>query len=404
MKKRINNLIVYYISIMIILFLFIGCFNKKNGNQSISSENIKIDIDSIDKNDTVYFTDIFSDYKIIPLETKKECLVGQINSIRFCDDKIVVLDSRIGKAVFVFDRNGKFIRKIGKIGKGPGEYVSPGSIATDEDKKEVAIYDEMLNRIQLFSLDGKFINSIKIKQKLACKSIEISDNKIYLSNYIHKSIKYLLFAIDPDGQIVGEWLPNQYEFQNNSTTAPYNIFLRTSHEVRFRDHLMNIVYNIKGNLVKPFITLESKNHITTKELEELYGKGSRPRKKQSNFKNRKFIGISSYSEVNNFSILEYSNNTNNYTLFYNQKNKKVKCVKFLNFKDDLTHFSGRQSGYFFSSYGDGLIASVNQYFMSYFIENIKNGKISSDNLNLINLTMESNPVIIIYKCRKNPLL
>ena len=389
--------------ILLIVCLFIACSDNRNGHiVSGSTENIKINIDKVSQNDTVYFSDLFNDYHIIPLETRKECLIGQINSIRFCDSKIIILDGRISKSVFIFDLNGNFIRKIGKVGKGPGEYISPSSISADEEKKEIAIYDGRLNRIQLFSLEGKFLKSIKIRQKLACKSIEVFNGRIYLSNYVHNSIKYLLFSIDLNGKVIGEWLPNDYKFHDNSSTSRSTIFFRTPQCLRFRNHLMNTIFDIRNSFARPFISLESKDHMPLKELEELYEREGK--KNRSNFLNEKFIGISSYSEGNNLSIVEYSKNAKSYTLFYDQETGKVKNVKFLNFKDDMTHFSGRQAGYFFTSYKDNLVALVAPFFMKNFLENVKYGKISSNNHNLGNLTVNSNPVIIIYQWREKPIL
>jgi hypothetical protein len=39
----------------------------------------------------------------------------------------------------VFDRNGKFIRKIGSIGRGPGEYVHYFNFTVDENSESVYV-------------------------------------------------------------------------------------------------------------------------------------------------------------------------------------------------------------------------------------------------------------------------
>ena len=61
---------------------------------------------------------------LIQLETRPECLVGEIDKIFFYKDRLYVLDRRVGKSVFVFDLKGKWISTIARTGHGPGEYIN----------------------------------------------------------------------------------------------------------------------------------------------------------------------------------------------------------------------------------------------------------------------------------------
>ena len=52
------------------------------------------------------------------------------------DDYIVVMDSEITETVLVFDKEGRFLHRIGQIGQGPGEYIDITDSSIDFEKKK----------------------------------------------------------------------------------------------------------------------------------------------------------------------------------------------------------------------------------------------------------------------------
>ena len=56
----------------------------------------------------------------IPLETRGGCLIGEyLKRIFITSTDIFILD--FGQGAYRFTKEGKFVNKIGRIGKGPGE-------------------------------------------------------------------------------------------------------------------------------------------------------------------------------------------------------------------------------------------------------------------------------------------
>lgn len=58
---------------------------------------------------------------------------------------------------YIFDKNGKYIRKIGPPGRGGGEYLNIANIDVDESKKEVILFDSEYCRIFIYNCNGDFI-------------------------------------------------------------------------------------------------------------------------------------------------------------------------------------------------------------------------------------------------------
>jgi DNA-binding beta-propeller fold protein YncE len=63
--------------------------------------------------------------------------------------------SLIGR-VTVFDRNGKYLRTIGKTGTGPGEFRTPHALEFDSMGR-LLVADRHNHRIQILTKDGKFV-------------------------------------------------------------------------------------------------------------------------------------------------------------------------------------------------------------------------------------------------------
>jgi len=88
--------------------------------------------------------------------------VDETGELEFGSVRSVLL-SRLGRLfvadlsltrVSEFDSLGSFVRHIGRKGSGPGEYLSPYSIATFHDS--IALFDPYGSRISLFDVSGKW--------------------------------------------------------------------------------------------------------------------------------------------------------------------------------------------------------------------------------------------------------
>lgn len=88
--------------------------------------------------DTLGFGDVFDVVGVVPLETKNECLLGHVSKVEVVDGNYYVLDGQ-RKAVFVFDGQGAFLRRIGIMGHGHGEYERASDFTVDRDRRRVVI-------------------------------------------------------------------------------------------------------------------------------------------------------------------------------------------------------------------------------------------------------------------------
>ena len=73
------------------------------------------------------------------------------------DGNIYVLDSG-NYRLQVFNKNGNYIRTIGKRGQGPGEFNTPRCLRLDDKTGNIYVVDNMLRKIIIFDKEGKYID------------------------------------------------------------------------------------------------------------------------------------------------------------------------------------------------------------------------------------------------------
>ncbi|QZE15549.1 6-bladed beta-propeller [Halosquirtibacter laminarini] len=173
--------------------LLVGCSSKVNFGGFTSQdlklsdvEVLKLSTDSLVtihvperlNGETIDASSIVDSIYAVPLETNKKCLIGAVSDIRIHNDLIYVIDKRVSQAIFVFDMKGRFLNRIGKKGRGPGEYTKLSGVHVDKCNNEILISSPPLRKLLRYNPKGKFLG------------------------YIDINVAYLEFSILNDGNIV----------------------------------------------------------------------------------------------------------------------------------------------------------------------------------------------------------
>ena len=85
-------------------------------------------------------------------------IVGRAGVIGVRDSSLFLVDS-VAEAVFEYNNFGKYVRNIGRRGKGPGEYLIPDTISFDE-LGYIYIYDSGSGRLNLYDSSGRFVEDL----------------------------------------------------------------------------------------------------------------------------------------------------------------------------------------------------------------------------------------------------
>jgi hypothetical protein len=101
-------------------------------------------------------TSFISQATYIPLETKSECLLIYLSNAYIDQDGLILKD----RNTWLFANDGKFIRKFGRTGKGPGEYSMIKDVFYDRNHRTVEILTTS-NKILTYNVEGDLLKESK---------------------------------------------------------------------------------------------------------------------------------------------------------------------------------------------------------------------------------------------------
>ena len=221
---------IYLWGLLTVIMEMWGCQN--NTNIILQNATKIIDIQT--------YTDTTS-IKCVPLETKEECLIGQVKQLLITDHHIFIVN-RSPDRVYMFDREGKFIRRIGSAGRGPAEYLNVENIDVNEKKEEIVLYDIEECRALRFDYQGHFLSSFSNAASPYGNIIYLNDSLFALENSsnrngIENNPKILI--LNDSGNIVNTFIhqpklinkksiiPTSWGFFSKNNTGSYYIPLGT---------------------------------------------------------------------------------------------------------------------------------------------------------------------------------
>ena len=178
-----------------LFFLFILSFSCKSPDNKLYEFYPR----SLEEN-KMTLAKIADDIDYIPLDNSFP--IGVIyENIEFINNSVYLSARDIG--ILVFDKEGKILRKIGSVGRGPGEYVVNFLFTVDQKTETVYVWDSD-NIIKAYSKTGKYIRSFSPKEYgTIIAAVESFDSKLFVAYYInYDDVKYDWIFLDTLGKII----------------------------------------------------------------------------------------------------------------------------------------------------------------------------------------------------------
>ena len=143
----------------IILLIICGC----GGNKQSSDDLLTVDVTKSYSSKKELILQDFMDVEYIALETNDDFInQGFVQAIG--KEVILVKNRNDNGDIFVYDRNGKALRKINRKGQGGEEYNFILKIVLDEDNNEMFINSHSTRKILVYDLYGNFKRSFSHKE------------------------------------------------------------------------------------------------------------------------------------------------------------------------------------------------------------------------------------------------
>lgn len=139
----------------LLLCIFCLCACSRQKGRAI------IDLTDIGQNEIVVPAEsIYSSIKFIPLETHGQSILSSPNVFGMDGDNVLIWDQ---DEILRFDSNGKFLNRVGRLGKGHGEHGHINSANYDENKKIIYV-GNMGGFIYKYDIEGNYIGQFKIAE------------------------------------------------------------------------------------------------------------------------------------------------------------------------------------------------------------------------------------------------
>ncbi len=332
-----------------------------------------------------------SEFEFVALQQTPKSIIGEINKIAVCDNKIYVVDRFVGNAVFVFDKKGQFLWRLGSLGHGEGQYSYPHDIIVDSVRHEVKVLDSENMRINVYSTkDGRFLYT----KSLNFKSSRFTETSKF--TFFIGSNESLIATVDNGNKNVARFFPRKAGLARPS----YESFHAVNDSVLlFQINYVDTIYRIQDDLIFPYVSINyGKEGVPPGDIDK-YG-GRDPSKSYQ----EKRITYRYYFETNGYIFFTFIQNKRLYANLYSKSLKTIKTFPYDAVKNDITfedHFPVIQAT---TRQGD-FVAVVNGNMMTSRITNaLQSTKIDSSLLKkIVKLKSEQdpektiNPVLMFFK-------
>ncbi len=371
---------------LVIMALFVAATYSCSASDRESGKKFvyNINIDNAKRlEEFLPLSDFCDNATTIILETTKESLLSRIEKVVLANDRLYVFDSTYGGVgtVAEFDMDGKFVRRFGSVGRGPGEYVGISEFAIDEQNGFMHLFDRRTGRLISYDLDsGKYVSDMRMDQNNSRINAIVSVGDLIYTDLVYWNYdksNYLLKSWNIDDPETGNYyLPIEKHLKGWTNTTLANngnfIFHVGNDYSLFSNRFSPEIYKLNDSGIDNYLYVESKDFIDVKgrqkvssaiESDNSGGSGSLNSYHQTIQNLDCFYGIRDYFETDKYICFYVMRGTTLHNFIYDKNNGEVKAGYFNNdlvvtVKSDYSHLSVQSLLLPMQADDEGLLYSV----------------------------------------------
>ncbi len=396
--NRINLLLC------IIVLCFFACSQKRSNEiSSLIIEGkpvLQIDVKKVKDSIPKKLSDFVTDIKYVKLETNENCLIPAFAMWMAGKKYILVNVPRNG--VYQFSLDGKFIRKVIKVGNGPREVKYPILYMSNCGNYLHYIERSGKNTIHGINLNtAEFLDDIPLLKRGVIRDLVILNDTVSIAPLLGASTggldKYYIFRQTKQADALNSIPCTIKNLISNDDGK--DMLYEVGHKLHYRPVGNDTIFEVDKKSLKPKIIINSGNKNKTIQRDVGYNSIT------IIHESKELLLLRIYT-IEKVEIYEMSGGTGsrsygkNRILYFDKKNKVASYLK--NFKNDLAGIDFNP--YYHRMQDNGMFCSV--YQSVDLIENAENIKSDPDIRNkekLLNIISElkenDNPVLIIGKIK-----
>lgn len=190
----------------------------------------------------IMLNELASDIRYVPLETTDDCLMNnEFYIMQYTGEDIIT------SGIFHFDKNGKFLNKIGSKGQGLEEYLQ--GLFAFGDWKNKLLYVQNWTTLTCYGFDGTFVRSVPTPQLNMGAAGLFDENHILYSNdiyYADKANPIQLYMVDSqNGKTVSKWRGHLEENKKYGMILTSRDFMYNyDNSLFYKPALENVIFKI----------------------------------------------------------------------------------------------------------------------------------------------------------------
>lgn len=202
---------------------------------------------------------LVEDFEIIKLDSNVEegWIDRRFPRVFFTDNYIAVGMAK--KPVLLFQKDGTFLREVGKIGQGPGEFSLVDNLYLDENQNRIYILPMTSKQVVLYDFEGAFLQSIPLHEFVFMGSTlkVLPQDQLLITKAKGPGTEYCLWIQDFEGNVIKGIKSLDY-FEESQTTAVGVMSKNTTNNIDFNmiGQHCEYHYDIDQNRLKPVLRIE----------------------------------------------------------------------------------------------------------------------------------------------------
>lgn len=369
---------------LIFIVLLVSC---KKGNSQLKDNILTIPQNILSTEKSIQLAIICKNISTIPLETDSNILIKIIRNIYLYQNILFILhDNQIS----CFDRKGNFLRKIGNIGNGPGEYSGSPEEATFYDKY-IFLNERSAQKLLIYTIEGDYIKTINTNHNISQFKVLNKDLIIgYCPNNQGKEPNKL-YVYNWEGVLVDS-TKNNFIYNNFNMYIKYDnehpLFLSKDRLLGFKETFCDTFFIINQDLsFTPFLVSDLGD--LTPHPDDVYNQ-----KDLSKMLLRDKLVIEVLFDNPNYMI--FSTNKTQFTcIVWDKKNKNIEHIRFL-YNTEMSKLFDKEKSYVQIESTQYLTKDGSPYFLPRFV--------SEDNKYLISYEAsatneDDNPIIVLAEMK-----
>ena len=240
---KTSKIFILVIACMVVGFSACKTADKVNGDLPEIYVDLSKEQDFYDISD-----DIGPDFEIVALETNDQCVLGEIKKVVFANNRYYILNSN-PLGIYIFDTAGKYVDKLDKLGRGPGEYLSLTSFAVIG--RDIWIYDNTGYKIMRYN--ENFVNTETSPLRSTIFDVEsLGDDLLLSSDFVgYDPVNYQLYEYDTKKHETKKYLDYEAQSPDILPIQKDRQFAKLNDACLFIYSYCDLIYNITADGVEP---------------------------------------------------------------------------------------------------------------------------------------------------------